>query len=152
MNDPWLNQFVQSKHHRKMKGGKVTKEFLLLREERAKEFGPAKWIIFCQFFMENGCNVYLYEANISPSKYIKVVFCRRRVRIRFSNHKPGNWDTHCDFLVGPGWRRDESNSVDDAVEFTIEQLRLPKRLFDLWYQENFKEETFLLGQEWWKEL
>ena len=65
--------------------------------------GISKWIRFCQFFMERGFEVRLYEATNSVSKYVTLTRKGSSFKVRFSNHMPierreANRD--CDFFVG----------------------------------------------------
>lgn len=75
----------------------------LLVKKTSKEFGKAKWIMFCEEMLSLGFQVKLYEARKTFSKYVTIHHKNKEFKVRFSNHKPikrreENGD--CDFFVG----------------------------------------------------
>lgn len=80
---------------------RVTKDFLLSRI--SEQYGKQKWISFCESLLEEGYEVYLYEARKTFSKYITVKKGDKSFKVRFSNHKPiyhREVNKDCDFFVG----------------------------------------------------
>lgn len=68
-----------------------------------RNFPKQKWIIFCEAMLDEGYEVYLYEAKTTVSKYITVVGGSKSFKVRFSNHKPNKQKEifkDCDFFVG----------------------------------------------------
>jgi len=79
----------------------LTPEYLAVRAFRDKP----KWIEYCEFMLNLGLKVTLYEAKVGVSKYVTVqMHGKGKFKVRFSNHKPNvhrEYLKHCDFFVGP---------------------------------------------------
>ena len=79
----------------------VTKEFLDSRV--SAQYGKQAWIRFCERMMSEGFVCELYEARQTVSKYVTVIDCERKFKVRFSNHKPIHAREvrgDCNFFVG----------------------------------------------------
>lgn len=80
----------------------VTKNFLDGRIGSGK-LGVSMWIRFCDFMLDKGFKVELYEAQRTNSKYVTVSKGAKSFKVRFSNHKPilqRELNGDCDFFVG----------------------------------------------------
>ena len=85
----------------KVKNKKVTTK--LLESKISKQYGKAKWIIFCEILLAAGYTLYLYEASKTFSKYITIKKGAQSFKVRFSNHKPSfskEFNNDSDFYVG----------------------------------------------------
>lgn len=85
----------------KVKNKKVTKT--LLESKISKQYGKAKWIIFCEILLTEGYTLYLYEVSKTVSKYITISKGNQTFKVRFSNHKPAfskEFNNDSDFYVG----------------------------------------------------
>lgn len=91
--------------HTKARNMKVTYPYLDQRAAILKDSGypVSKWITFCETLLDNGFQVYLYEAKETKSKYVTVKKHYKEYRVRFSDHKPNKireLQGDCDFFVG----------------------------------------------------
>lgn len=98
-------QFVKTKKPRKISGSKINRGVLKHREEFVKKLGyeKQKWVYFCEVMLDNGFELYLYEAKETVSKYITVCNGEKEFKVRFSNHPPirsREIKGDCDFFVG----------------------------------------------------
>ena len=89
----------------KAKNRRVNKDYLTYRTSCAVGAGYAKpkWIEFCEFALNAGLEISLYEAKRTASKYITLKDGHRSFKVRFSNHKPiaaREARRDCDFFVG----------------------------------------------------
>lgn len=90
---------------KKVRWQPVAREFL---EERAAlnlslGYRKQKWIEFCEILLNEGFQVFLYEARQTRSKYLTVRKEGRSFKVRFSDHRPGREKEalgDCDFFVG----------------------------------------------------
>lgn len=86
---------------RELENKKVTLE--LLSSKTANNYPKQKWIMFCEYFLQKGYELTLYEARRTVSKYITISNGIKSCKIRFSNHKPileREINQDCDFFVG----------------------------------------------------
>ena len=70
-------------------GVRVT--YNLLEEKIAhyvERYGKPKWVLFCEYYMQKGFAVYLYDSKSTVSKYITLVYGGKTFKVRFSDHKP----------------------------------------------------------------
>ena len=82
---------------------RISKSYLESRI--STQFGKQKWISFCEVLLDEGYDLYLYEARKTFSKYITVKnkTKNKQFKVRFSNHKPiygREVNGDCDFFVG----------------------------------------------------
>lgn len=80
----------------------VTKEFLDRRVGDGR-YGRSMWVRFCDFMLDKGFTITLYEAQKTYSKYITLWKDGKAFKVRFSNHKPimeRELAGDCDFFVG----------------------------------------------------
>ena len=113
--------------------GVIDKEFLRKRTEEFKakypDFPIPKWITFSLLLLDMKCELKLYEARKTKSKYIEVTRpLTGRVKpykVRFSDHKPAKYlmeSDPCDFYVGV--------SHDNVVTTTYDALKAVRRYLE----------------------
>ena len=110
-----------------------------------KKYDTPKWLSFCKKMSENGFAVKLHEAKTTFSKYVRIEKNDKKVKIRFSNHRP-NYHTQksndSDYYVGI------SHSGCITTEQLVEEIELV-------YEQKFKEKRKMnekqeLLKEWIK--
>ena len=119
-----LHLNIESKNM-KVKHKKVTPE--LLKSKISKEYGKAKWIIFCEILLQEGYTLFLYEATKTFSKYITVCKKGKCFKVRFSNHKPAfekENSNDSDFYVGV--TNFGITTYEDALRAVKKYFNLPK--------------------------
>lgn len=112
----------------------VSKSFLQRRAEMSMELGfsKQKWIVFCEYFMDKGFKISMYEARRTVSKYITIHFGEQEFKVRFSNHKPiynREVKGDCDFFVGR--THTGVRTTDDAIRAVEKWINGIKAIPDL---------------------
>lgn len=109
-------------------GEPVTYPLLQFRAECVMRNGFKKpmWIRFCEKLLAGGCEVYLYEAKSTGSKYITVHYQGLTpYKIRFGDHKPSAvrqfMKKDCDFFVGK--THFGAHTTNDAMRAVNEHFR-----------------------------
>lgn len=109
----------------KITNQKLTLEFLDSRV--TDKFGPAKWMQFARYFINEGYEVELYEARQTFSKYLTVIRGEHRFKVRFSNHKPileREINGDCDYFVGrTNLRVSTTDTAIAATEIFFRKVR-----------------------------
>jgi hypothetical protein len=97
-----------AKHYDKAVNIIVEKDFLDKRTAICSIYGKPKhkWVEFCEYFLDKGYTISLYEAKETVSKYITLTHAScpdKAYKVRFSNHRPIahlEYKGTCDFFVG----------------------------------------------------
>lgn len=70
---------------------KINTDFIKMmrdRYDRSVRYHLPKWVEFCESMIAEGFEVYLHEAKTTVSKYIYVYFKNKKLKVRYSNHRP----------------------------------------------------------------
>lgn len=79
----------------------------LKKQYKADGWPVPKWLQFCEAMLHDGWTVRVYRAQTTISKYVHITKGRKRLKVRFSNHR-ASWRTEAvgdsDIYVGVGNR------------------------------------------------
>jgi hypothetical protein len=107
--------------------------------EKNKKLGKypiSKWVLFCNFLLENKFKVKLHKARSTVSKYILVQKGKKEYKVRFSNHKPSygmELTKDSDFYVGVSnlgvtTSYDAIKAIFTFFNTSLDETKIPKEL------------------------
>ena len=77
---------------------------VLKRHYDNSRYNVPKWILFSEYFLRYGFEVFLHKSLSTKSKYLTLTKNKKSVKVRFAEHKPAKHRVEkgcCDYYVGP---------------------------------------------------